>query len=149
SRFAQPLVVANDEHRFMVAEQLRLAGIAPSAIILEPVARNTAPAICVAALTLLASERDPLMLVAPSDHCIADVPAFLAAIDRAAAAARAGRLVTFGITPDRPETGYGYIRRGAAIAAVIGTYDVAGFVEKPDRSRAEAYLAAGDYAWNS
>ncbi len=149
ARFAAPLVVANDEHRFMVAEQLRLAGVTPSAIVLEPVGRNTAPAVCIAALTLLAEDPDPLMLVLPSDHCIADVPAFLAAVDRAAATARAGRLVTFGITADRPETGYGYIRQGAAIAGVEGAFEIAGFVEKPDRARAQAYLAGGDHVWNS
>jgi mannose-1-phosphate guanylyltransferase / mannose-6-phosphate isomerase len=148
-RFAPPVIVANDEHRFIVAEQLRLAEITPHAIVLEPVGRNTAPAVCVAALTVLARDADGLMLVLPSDHAIADVPAFLAAVDRAAAAARLGRLVTFGITADRPETGYGYIRRGVGIAGVIGVDEVAGFVEKPDRKRAEAYLASGEYCWNS
>ena len=149
NHFAPPLVVANDEHRFIVAEQLRLAGIEPRGIVLEPVGRNTAPAVCVAALTLTALDPEALMLVLPSDHAIADVPAFMAAVDCAAAAARAGRLITFGITADRPETGYGYIRRGAALAQIDGAYDVAAFVEKPDRARAEAYLAAGDYYWNS
>jgi mannose-1-phosphate guanylyltransferase / mannose-6-phosphate isomerase len=149
TRFAPPVVVANDEHRFIVAEHLRLCGAAPQAIVLEPVGRNTAPAVCIAALTLLAAARDPLMLVAPSDHAITDVAAFLAAVDRAAAAARGGRLVTFGISADRPETGYGYIRRGAAVAGADGAYEVAAFVEKPDRARAESYLAAGDYCWNS
>src|SRR6266849_1321204 len=149
ARFAPPVIVANDEHRFIVAEHLRLAGIAPQAIVLEPVGRNTAPAVCVAALTLVARERDALMLVLPSDHAISDVPAFVAAADRAAAAAHAGRLVTFGITADRPDTGYGYIKRGAAIAGMDGAYELAAFVEKPDRAHAEAYLAAGDYCWNS
>jgi len=149
TRFAPPLIIANDEHRFMVAEQLRLTGIAPRAIVLEPIGRNTAPAVAIAALILQASESDPLLLVMPSDHAIADVPAFLAAIDRAAAASRAGRLVTFGITASRPETGYGYIRRGAAIAGAEGCYEVAAFVEKPDRAHAEAYLATGEYSWNS
>jgi mannose-1-phosphate guanylyltransferase/mannose-1-phosphate guanylyltransferase/mannose-6-phosphate isomerase len=148
-RFAAPLIVANDEHRFIVAEQLRLAGLAPRAILLEPMGRNTAPAIAVAALSLVAEDPDALMLVLPSDHTIADTPAFLAAVDRAAAAARRGRLVTFGITPDRPETGYGYIRRGDALAGVEGAYEVAAFVEKPERERALALIAAGDHAWNS
>jgi mannose-1-phosphate guanylyltransferase/mannose-1-phosphate guanylyltransferase/mannose-6-phosphate isomerase len=147
--FAPPLVVANDEPRFIVAEQLRLAGVEPRGIVLEPVGRNTAPAVCVAALTLTAVDPEALMLVLPSDHAIADVPAFVAAVECAAAAARAGRLITFGITADRPETGYGYIRRGTALSQIDGAYDVAAFVEKPDRARAEAYLAAGDYHWNS
>jgi mannose-1-phosphate guanylyltransferase/mannose-1-phosphate guanylyltransferase/mannose-6-phosphate isomerase len=148
-RFAATLVVANDEHRFIVAEQLRLAGIAPQAIVLEPIGRNTAPAIAVAALLLSAEDPDALMLVLPSDHAVGDVPAFLAAVDRAAVAARLGRLVTFGITPDRPETGYGYIRRGAGIAGADGAFEVAAFIEKPDRARAESYIAAGNYSWNS
>src|ERR1700691_6312721 len=106
--FGKPMIVSNDEHRFIVGEQLRLCGVMPRATILEPVGRNTAPGVCVAALALLAEERDPLMLVLPSDHAIADVPAFVAAVDCAAAAARGGRLITFGIAADRPETGYGY-----------------------------------------
>jgi mannose-1-phosphate guanylyltransferase/mannose-1-phosphate guanylyltransferase/mannose-6-phosphate isomerase len=149
TRFTAPLVIANDEHRFIVAEQLRLAGIAPDAIVLEPFGRNTAPAVTVAALKLVAREADALMLALPSDHAIADREAFLAAVDRAAAAARSGRLVTFGITADRPETGYGYIRRGNAIAGSDGGYAVAAFVEKPDRDRAQSYLADGNYFWNS
>jgi mannose-1-phosphate guanylyltransferase/mannose-6-phosphate isomerase len=149
ARFAPPVVVANDEHRFIVAEHLRLSGMMPQAIVLEPMGRNTAPAVCIAALTLLAAERDPVMLVAPSDHAISDVGAFRAAIDRAADTARTGRLVTFGITADRPETGYGYIRRGGPIAGADGAYELAAFVEKPDRARAESYVAAGDYYWNS
>jgi mannose-1-phosphate guanylyltransferase/mannose-6-phosphate isomerase len=149
ARFAPPVVIANDEQRFIVAEHLRRAEVSPQAIVLEPMGRNTAPAVCVAALTLLAADSDALMLVLPSDHAITDVPAFLAAVDRAADTARLGRLVTFGITADRPETGYGYIRRGPAIAGADAAFDVAAFVEKPDRDRAEAYLAAGDYFWNS
>jgi mannose-1-phosphate guanylyltransferase / mannose-6-phosphate isomerase len=149
ARFAPPLVVSNDEHRFMVAEQLRLAEMTPRAIVLEPMGRNTAPAVTIAALILLAAEKDALLLVMPSDHVIEHAPAFLAAIDTAASAARSGRLVTFGITADRPETGYGYIRRGAPIAGADGSYDVAAFVEKPDRAHAQSYLAAGDYYWNS
>ena len=148
-RFAPPIVVANDEHRFIVAEHLRLAGVAPRAIVLEPLGRNTAPAVCVAALLLLAQEKDPLMLVLPSDHAIAAVPSFLAAVDRAALAARQDRLVTFGVAADRPETGYGYIQVGAPIAGAEGACDVAAFVEKPDRERAQAYIAARDYCWNS
>ena len=148
ARFAAPLVVANDEHRFIIAEQLRQGGVVPQAIILEPSGRNTAPAACIAAL-IAAVAPGSLLLVMPSDHAIGDPAAFEDAIGRAAAAARAGALVTFGIAADRPETGYGYIRRGAALAGLEGSYEVAAFVEKPDRARAESYLAAGDYFWNS
>jgi mannose-1-phosphate guanylyltransferase/mannose-1-phosphate guanylyltransferase/mannose-6-phosphate isomerase len=149
ARFAAPILVANDEHRFIVAEQLRAIGIAPQAMILEPVGRNTAPAIAVAALCALERDPDALILAMPSDHAITDRAAFLAAVERAAAGARAGALVTFGIAASRPETGYGYIRRGPAIAGEEGVFKVAAFVEKPDRATAERYLAAGDYAWNS
>jgi mannose-1-phosphate guanylyltransferase / mannose-6-phosphate isomerase len=148
-RFAAPMFIANDEHRFILAEQLRTIGVTPRAIVLEPTGRNTAPAACVAALALLASDPDALMLVMPSDHVVADPKAFYAAIVRAAAAARAGRLVTFGIAADRAETGYGYIRRGAALDGLDEVCEVAAFVEKPDRARAEVYLAEGGYAWNS
>ncbi|SRR5579875_314154 len=149
TRFAPPLVVSNDEHRFIVAEQLRIAHVEPSAILLEPMGRNTAPAVAVAALTVASDGRDALLLVMPSDHIIADRDAFLAAIDRASAAARLGRLVTFGIKAATPETGYGYIRRGRALDGVAGAFEVAGFVEKPDAGRARSYIASGDYSWNS
>ncbi len=148
-RFLPPLVVCNQEHRFLVAEELRTQKAAADEILLEPVARNTAPAACVAALML--AERDPegLMLLLPSDHHIADRKAFLAAVDRAAGAAAKGWLVTFGVTPDRPETGYGYIRRAEALDGTAGCYRVGRFVEKPDRATAEGYLASRDYVWNS
>jgi len=149
ARFAAPLFLANDEHRFILAEQVRSLDISPQAIVLEPFGRNTAPAACVAALSLVASDPDALMLVMPSDHVIADLPAFYTAIDRAAAAARTGRLVTFGIEADRPETGYGYIKRGAGLAGIEGVFELGAFVEKPDKAHAESYLAAGDYLWNS
>jgi mannose-1-phosphate guanylyltransferase/mannose-6-phosphate isomerase len=149
ARFAPPLIIANDEHRFIIAEQLRQIDVTPQSIILEPVGRNTAPAACIAALMLAASDPGALLLVMPSDHVIADPAAFHAAVARAAAAARAGALVTFGIAADRPETGYGYIRRGPALPGQDGCYAVAAFVEKPDRARAQAYVASGDYAWNS
>jgi mannose-1-phosphate guanylyltransferase/mannose-1-phosphate guanylyltransferase/mannose-6-phosphate isomerase len=148
-RFAPPLVIANDEHRFVIAEQLRAIDVKPRALVLEPQGRNTAPAICVAALILSAEDPDALLLVLPSDHAIQHRAAFLAGVERAASAARSGALVTFGVTPDRPETGYGYIRRGAAWPKIEGCYAVAQFVEKPDRTRAEAMLAAGDHYWNS
>jgi mannose-1-phosphate guanylyltransferase / mannose-6-phosphate isomerase len=148
-RFAPPLVIANDEHRFVVGEQLREVGIAPQALVLEPQGRSTAPAICIAALILIAKEPGALLLVLPSDHTIEDNPAFMAAVDRAADAARAGALVTFGITPDRPEIAYGYIRRGAPWPEVEGCFAVGEFVEKPVRARAEAMLKSGDHYWNS
>jgi mannose-1-phosphate guanylyltransferase/mannose-6-phosphate isomerase len=147
--FAPPLVIANDEHRFIIAEQLRRIEVAPCAIVLEPVGRNTAPAATVAALCAAESDPEALILVMPSDHAIADVPAFHRAIEVAAAAARAGALVTFGIEASRPETGYGYIRRGAALKGVAGAYQLAAFVEKPDRARAEKYVASGEHFWNS
>src|SRR5947208_11512058 len=147
--FAAPLIIANEEHRFIIAEQLREIGAVADALMLEPVGRNTAPAACVAALRIAASEADALMLVMASDHVIADLAAFRAAIDRAAAAGRAGRLVSLGIRPERPETGYGYIAAGAPIEGVEGAFAVSRFVEKPDSATAERYLASGEYFWNS
>ena len=149
AQFAAPVIIANDEHRFVVAEQLRLAGCKPRAIVLEPVGRNTAPACCVAALILAKTDPDALMLVMPSDHAITDLPAFKAAVARAAEAAGKGRLVTFGITASRPETGYGYIQCGKPLGSAKDAFEVAAFVEKPDRARAEAYVKSGDYSWNS
>src|SRR5579859_2355754 len=146
ARFAAPLILANDEHRFIIAEQLRQIGVKPQTIMLEPVARNTAPAAAAAAIWLKTLDPTALMLIMPSDHSITDIAAFHAALDTGIAAAAAGKLVTFGIAADRPETGYGYIRRGAKLA-VDGAYEVAGFVEKPDLARAEAYLASGEYTW--
>jgi mannose-1-phosphate guanylyltransferase/mannose-6-phosphate isomerase len=147
--FAAPLVIANEEHRFIIAEQLREIGVVPQGLLLEPVGRNTAPAACVAALWLAEREPDALMLLMPSDHAIADEAAFLAAIEVAAAAARGGALATFGIAPERPETGYGYIERGAPLGDSEGAFAVVRFVEKPDLAAAERYVAAGDYFWNS
>jgi len=147
--FAAPLIIANEEHRFIIAEQLREIGVVPDALVLEPVGRNTAPAAAVAALRLESTEPDALMLVMPSDHAIAAPAAFQAATEHAAAAARSGRLVTFGITPERAETGFGYIARGEAISGLDGAYAVAGFVEKPEPDVAERYVASGDYFWNS
>ncbi len=147
-RFAPPLLVANEEHRFIIAEQLREIGAPARALLLEPVGRNTAPAACVAALALAESDPDALMLLLPSDHMIADEAAFAAATSRAAAAARGGALVTFGITPERPETGYGYIRRGPALDAVEGVFRVAEFVEKPGLDVARSFVASGEHFWN-
>jgi mannose-1-phosphate guanylyltransferase / mannose-6-phosphate isomerase len=146
---AAPIVVCNEEHRFLVAEQLRSSGNTPGAIILEPVGRNTAPAIALAALQALRGG-DPLLLVLPADHVIQDVQAFQAAVLVARNAAEAGRLVTFGVVPHSPETGYGYIRRGEPLVDVAtGVHRIASFVEKPDAERAAKFLASGDYYWNS
>jgi mannose-1-phosphate guanylyltransferase/mannose-6-phosphate isomerase len=145
------LVVANEEHRFMVAEQLRQVGATPDALILEPVGRNTAPAIAVAAIRAMADGNDPVLLVLPSDHVIRDEAAFRAAVLEAMPAAESGgldkrgALVAFGIVPTAPETGYGYIKSSTG----NGTRPVERFVEKPDHATATAYLASGDYFWNS
>lgn len=146
--FGKPIVVCNEQHRFMVAEQLRQAEHDMAAIILEPFGRNTAPAIAIAALTLLAEAPDAIMMVAPSDHVVANEAALFAAVRQAAVAAANGALVTFGITPTAPETGYGYIKYGSK-AVAPGVFAVERFVEKPDRATAETYLASGNYAWNS
>ena len=147
---APPLVVANEENRFMVAEQLRQADCRPSAILLEPQGRDTAPAIAVAALHALAGGQDPLLLVLPSDHVITDAQAFRDAVGQGALAAEAGKLVTFGVLPTGPETGYGYIRAaGGRLAAGDGVRPVERFVEKPDPVTAHAYVTSGEYVWNS
>ncbi len=142
---AAPIVVAGEDHRFVVAEQLRDAGCKGATILLEPFARNTAPAIAVAALEATAAGDDPLLLVLPSDHVIADANAFRLAVAVAAVAAKQGELVTFGIVPTGPETGYGYIK--AAPGDVVRRVEC--FVEKPDAATAAGYVASGDYVWNS
>ncbi|WP_329846617.1 mannose-1-phosphate guanylyltransferase/mannose-6-phosphate isomerase [Stenotrophomonas hibiscicola] len=142
---AAPIVVANQEHRFMAAEQLRECKVLPQALILEPVGRNTAPAIAIAALQALANGDDALLLVLPSDHVVRNEAAFHAAVKQAALAAESGKLVTFGIVPTAPETGYGYIKA----AAGEGVRAVDRFVEKPDLATAEQYVASGEYFWNS
>ena len=147
--FAPPLLVANEEHRFIIAEQLREIAVVPRALLLEPVGRNTAPAACLAALALTETDPDPLMLLMPSDHTIGDVDAFVDAIGRAAAAAQAGALVSFGIAPERAETGYGYIRRDGELDGVKGVFAVAEFVEKPGPEQAEKYIESGEHSWNS
>jgi mannose-1-phosphate guanylyltransferase/mannose-6-phosphate isomerase len=174
-----PVVVCNEQHRFIVAEQLRQVGQAPSAIVLEPVGRNTAPAIGVAALTALkrfesvvsapavaeavANARparratdlpsvpaeaveEPVLLVMPADHVLKDVKAFQTAVRAGLAAAREGKLVAFGIVPTKPETGFGYIRKGAGAGPAV---PIAQFVEKPNVDRAAEYVASGEYLWNS
>ncbi|AOH36308.1 mannose-1-phosphate guanylyltransferase/mannose-6-phosphate isomerase [Luteimonas sp. JM171] len=140
-----PIVVANEEHRFLAAEQLRVVGVDDAAIVLEPAGRNTAPAIAAAALQAMAGGGDPLLLVLPSDHVVRDAQAFQAAVREAMPAAADGALVTFGIVADAPETGFGYIQAGAG----EGVRPVLRFVEKPDAGTARAYLGSGDYYWNS
>lgn len=142
---AAPIVVANQEHRFMAAEQLRECKVLPQALILEPVGRNTAPAIAIAALQALSAGDDALLLVLPSDHVVRNEAAFHAAVKQAAIAAEGGKLVTFGIVPTAPETGYGYIKA----AGGEGVRAVDRFVEKPDLATAEQYVASGEYFWNS
>lgn len=142
------VLVCNQEHRFLVAEQVREIAAEVSAIFLEPIGRNTAPAVAIAALHLEALNHDGVMLVLPADHSIADVAAFHAAVAVAASAAEAGGLVTFGIKPTGPETGFGYICAGEDIAGTAARRVVA-FVEKPDAERAAAFVASGDYYWNS
>lgn len=142
-----PIVVCGNDHRFLVAEQLRQVNLSPEAIVLEPIARNTAPAIAAAAISL--KDQNVLMLVLPADHVITDVTAFEAAVRRASLAAEQGKLVTFGIEPTHPETGYGYIQSGHSLASAEGCFEVAQFVEKPDTATAQQYLDAGNFYWNS
>jgi len=151
-----PLVVCNNEHRFIVAEQLRQAGVQPAGIYLEPQGRNTAPAAAIGALAALALDPAALVLVLPADHRIDDAAALHAAVQAGAAVARAGELVSFGVVPQGPETGYGYIRRGAPVANLElpaggpgEAWHVAEFVEKPPLEAARRYVASGEYFWNS
>lgn len=147
---AAPLVVCNENHRFMVAEQLRAIALTPAAILLEPVGRNTAPAVAVAAMRALADGSDPLLLVLPADHVIRDAEALRRTVSAAASATEKGGLITFGIVPDGPETGYGYIRRGAPLPNPRSElFAVAAFVEKPALETARAYVDSGEYYWNS
>jgi mannose-1-phosphate guanylyltransferase/mannose-6-phosphate isomerase len=142
-----PLVVCNEEYRFIIAEQLRLMETKGS-IVLEPVGRNTAPALTLAALAAVGSESDPILLVMPADHVISDIKTFQVAVHQGMALAEGGAIVTFGITPDSPETGYGYIQAGEPTGA-NGARVIARFVEKPDLATAQAYLDEGSYFWNS
>ena len=142
-------VVSHLEQRFLAAEQLRAVGCPPVLHLLEPEARNTAPAIAAAALCIAREDPNALLLVLPSDHAIGNVAAFRAAVGRAAALAARGKLVTFGIVPASAATGYGYIRRGAAEAGVEAAFAVAEFVEKPDAPRARRFVEGGEHYWNS
>jgi mannose-1-phosphate guanylyltransferase/mannose-6-phosphate isomerase len=148
---AAPILVCNESHRFMVAEQMQSVGVQPLAIVLEPVGRNTAPAVAVAAMLALErkdklNDADPVLLVLPADHVIADTDAFREAVRLGVPAAQGGKLVTFGVVPARPETGYGYIQRGAGAGPV---FPIARFVEKPDAQTAARYVSAGEFYWNS
>ncbi len=143
-----PLLISHDDQRFLVAEQVRKVGIVPESIVLEPAGRNTAPAVAIAALMVTAKDPDGLMLVMPSDHVIREEAIFSALVDEAAAVAELGKLVTFGIKPTSPQTGYGYILRGDALGPA-NAYKVQSFVEKPDLATAERFVGDGRYYWNS
>lgn len=147
--FAPPVVVSNNEHRFVVAAQLREAGIAGARILLEPVGRNSAPAILAAALLVAETDPDAVLWMMAADHAVQDLPALHAALAVAANAARDGRIVTFGMQPTAPETGYGYIEVGEALADIPGAHVVNKFVEKPNAATAAAFLAGGRHMWNS
>ena len=144
---ALPQLICNEQHRFLAAEQLRMMGLEKANILLEPVGRNTAPAIALAALAALGESEDPILLVLAADHLIKDIAAFQASIQVALPLAQSGKLVTFGIVPTHAETGYGYIEKGGSSG--IGGFDVNRFVEKPDLVTAQEYLANGSYFWNS
>lgn len=141
------IVICNESYRFMVAEQVRQSEMKSVDIILEPVGRNTAPAIALAAFNAMVDDHDPILLVLPADHDIRDVAGFLTAVNLGQQQSEAGNLVTFGIVPNKPETGYGYINASDSISD--NCYSVAGFVEKPDMATAEKYIEQGGYYWNS
>jgi mannose-1-phosphate guanylyltransferase/mannose-6-phosphate isomerase len=149
SGFAPPLVVCNNDHRFLVKDEAERAGVRLGAIVLEPMARDTAPAVAVAALIAERSSPDAILAVMPSDLFIRDEQAFAGAVRKAGEIAAGGRLVLFGVVPDTPHTGYGYIRRGKALPGFDGAFEVAAFTEKPNRETAAGYLAAGGHFWNS
>ena len=147
---AQPLLICNEDHRFIVAEQMRQIGVDPQAILLEPIGRNTAPAVTVAALQATSQGEDPLLLVLAADHLIRHADQFRKAIDAGRSAAEAGRLVTFGIVPTAPETGYGYIEAAETISnSELKDVPIARFIEKPDQITAQQFLSTGRFTWNS
>lgn len=159
----EPIIVANESHRFMIAQQMQQINAAPSAIMLEPVGRNTAPAAAVAALHASSKGKDPLLLVLPADHVIRDTAAFQAAVTEGVKYAMDGKLITFGIVPSAPETGYGYIKEGKELkvevkekvsrltphASRFTAFTVARFEEKPGPAKAQSFVQSGDYLWNS
>lgn len=165
-----PLIVCNESHRFMVAEQMRLINVRPSAVLLEPVGRNTAPAVAIAALQVMKGGKDPILLVLPADHVIKNVTAFSSAVTEGARLAENGSLITFGIVPDKPETGYGYIKKGKEVkdkikvevkvkskkdssithnSSPVTAFTVERFEEKPDPAKAKKFVSSGEYLWNS
>jgi mannose-1-phosphate guanylyltransferase len=147
---ASPLLICNEDHRFVVAEQMRQIGVSPAAILLEPLGRNTAPAVAVAALQATAGGQDPLLLVLAADHVIRDAAQFRATVEVGVPAAQAGQLVTFGIVPLGPETGYGYIEASQPLQAELtAPVPICRFVEKPDLATAEQFLTTGRFTWNS
>ncbi len=148
-RFAAPMVVCNESHRFTVAEQLHQIGQPAQAIMLEPVGRNTAPAAIVAAIKAQAVDEEAILVFLPSDHVIKNVEAFLKATETAITAARKGKLVCYGVQPTRAETGYGYVQAGDAVDGINGVMTVAKFTEKPDEATAKEFIASGNYYWNS
>ncbi len=148
-RVDAPIVVSNEEYRFITAEQLRQAGVAPAALVLEPIGRGTAPALTLAALAALEAGADPILVVMPADHVIADVSVFRDAVVRAAAYAEAGKVVAFGVHPTSAQTGYGYVRAAAAFNDAGEGLEIAAFIEKPDAATAERYVSSGEYFWNS
>jgi mannose-1-phosphate guanylyltransferase/mannose-6-phosphate isomerase len=147
--FAPPVVVCNLEHRFLILDQLRDVSIETTGVIVEPTGRNTAPAAAVAALCAAETNPEAILFLLPSDHVIQNQVEFLDVVNLAAESAKAGHLVTFGIEPHAPETGYGYINKGEPLMALPGCFTVEGFAEKPDAKTAEGYLEAGSYLWNS
>jgi len=146
-----PIVICNANHRFLVAEQLREIEVTTESILLEPVGRNTAPTLAIAALKLLSQGLNPLLLVLPADHIIKDVSAFHDALNSGESFAQEGFLITFGIVPEMAETGYGYIRKGDQLSGPGSTevFKIEEFVEKPDKKTAEEYFKSGLYCWNS
>jgi mannose-1-phosphate guanylyltransferase / mannose-6-phosphate isomerase len=147
--FARPIVVCNNDHRFLVKEEAERAGVTPQAVVLEPVARNTAPAAAAAALLVAGQDPAGILVVMPSDHVIKDEPGFVAAVRQAASVAETGKLVLLGIEPEGPHTGYGYIRRGPALPGFAAAHVVETFTEKPNKAVAAGYVSAGTYYWNS
>jgi mannose-1-phosphate guanylyltransferase / mannose-6-phosphate isomerase len=147
--FAAPIVICNNDHRFLVREEAERASVTPQAIVLEPVARNTAPAAAVAALLVAHTDPEGILVLMPSDHVVKNEPGFVAAVRRAGEVAATGRLVLFGIQPAGPHTGYGYIRRGDPLPGLDDAFVVEAFMEKPDRETAAGYLKAGGHFWNS
>ena len=147
--FADPVLVCNSDHSFLVSHELEKRNIRPRAIFLEPTGRNTAAAVAVAALDCVKADQDSLLLILPSDHHIANLSAFFDGVRQASNAGAEGWLIAFGVNPTRPETGYGYIKRGKSLPGLENCHSVAKFVEKPSKPKAEAYLDQGDFLWNS